>query len=189
MTEKQVLDIIESKDAILDGHFNLSSGLHSPQYLQCARVLMHPRAAEKLGKELAKRFADTEIDTVIAPALGGILVSHEVAKELNVKSFFTERVEGKMTLRRGFHLDPGEKVLVVEDVITTGLSTREVIKTVEAAGAEVIGVGCLIDRSKGSASFDAQFESLASIDIPTYKPETCPLCAKKIPLTKPGSRK
>jgi len=174
--------------AILEGHFKLSSGLHSRQYLQCARVLQHPVQAEALCKALAQHFANVKIDTVIAPALGGIIVSYEFARALGVKSLFTERVDGKMTLRRGFALGKGEKVLVVEDVITTGLSTSEVVKAVKSSGAEVVGVGSLVDRSSGKLDFGAPFKSLIKIDMPTFKPENCPLCKSKIPVIKPGSR-
>lgn len=188
MNEKEILEIFKKTGAILTGHFRLSSGLHSGQYLQCARVLQHPEHAGALCKALADKFKDEKIDVVIAPALGGIIVSHEVARSLKTKSLFAERVEGKMTLRRGFELREKDKVLVVEDVITTGLSTKEVIEAVKSFGATVIGVGCLIDRSKGAIDFDVRAEALLKIDIPTFKPEACPLCKEKIPLTKPGSR-
>jgi len=195
MTQDQILDIFKKTGAILEGHFKLSSGLHSAQYLQCAKVLQYPEYAEKLCKELAKKLRHCEgaiapeaISAVVAPALGGIVVSHEVARALGVKSLFTERVEGKMTLRRGFELKKGDKVLVVEDVVTTGLSTKEVIETVTSLGSTVVGVGCIIDRSKEEIDFGAPFKSLIKIDIPTYSPESCPLCAKNISITKPGSR-
>lgn len=188
MTQTQILDIFKKTEAIFEGHFKLSSGLHSAQYLQCAKVLQHPTHAEKLCRALAERFENTRPDVVVAPALGGILVSYEVARALNVKSLFMERVGDKMTLRRGFALSKKDKALVVEDVITTGLSTREVVEAVKAFGSELIGVGCLVDRSGGKLDFGARFESLAQIDIPVFEPQNCPLCKSKIPLTKPGSR-
>jgi len=176
MTKKEILQIFEKTNAILKGHFKLSSGLHSAEYLQCARVLEHPGYAAKLCAELAKKFEKDKPNIVIAPALGGILVSYEVARSLGVKSIFAERVEGEMTLRRGFELGEKDRVLVVEDVITTGLSTQEVVTVVKSYGAELIGVGCLIDRSRKRVNFAPRFESLTEIDIPTFKPEDCPLC-------------
>ena len=189
MTEKEILTIFKETGAILQGHFKLSSGLHSSQYLQCARVLQHPKHAEKLCKALADKFKNDKPDAVIAPALGGIIVSCEVARALGVKSLFTERKDGKMVLRRGFELTPKNKVLVVEDVITTGLSTKEVIEVVKSFDSNVVGVGSLIDRSKGDIDFGTRFESLLKLDVPTFKIDTCPLCKDKIPITKPGSRK
>ena len=188
MKEKESLEIFKKTGAFLQGHFNLSSGLHSAQYLQCARVLQHPEYAEKLCKMLAEKFKKAEPDIVIAPALGGILVSYEVARALGIKGIFMERVNGKMTLRRGFEIKKTDRILVVEDVITTGLSTREVMEAVRSFGSSIVGVGCLVDRSDGKADFGAPFNSLATLDIPTFKPENCPLCKDKVPLTKPGSR-
>jgi len=188
VTEKEILDIFNKANAILEGHFKLSSGKHSAVYLQCARVLEDPNYAGKLCKELAKRFAKEKIDTVIAPAVGGILVSYEVARSLGVQSLFTERVDGQMVLRRGFKLNEKNNVLIVEDVVTTGLSTKEVMKVVKSFKSKVVGVGCLVDRSKGKADFGVRFESLIEIDIPTFDPETCPLCKSKTPIIKPGSR-
>jgi len=188
MTGKEILDLFKKTGAFLEGHFKLSSGLHSAEYLQCARVLQYPQYAEKLCSALAEKFKAAAPDVVIAPAIGGIRVSHEVARALDTKSLFAERVNGKMTLRRGFVLNGKEKVLVVEDVITTGLSTQEVVGLVKSFGSKVIGVGCLVDRSGNKIDFGARFESLLKIDMPTFKPEDCPLCKAKTPLTKPGSR-
>jgi len=188
MKEKEILEIFKKTGAFLQGHFNLSSGLHSAQYLQCARVLQHPEYTEKLCSILAEKFISAKPDTVIAPALGGILVSYEVARALKIKSVFMERVNGKMTLRRGFEIKKTDKILVVEDVITTGLSTREVIEAVRSFGSSIVGVGCLVDRSGGKADFGAPFKTLVTLDIPAFKPENCPLCKDKAPLTKPGSR-
>ncbi len=189
MTKEEILQIFEKTGAILKGHFKLSSGLHSAEYLQCARVLEHPEYAAKFCAALAKRFEKDKPNIVIAPALGGILVSYEVARSLGAKSMFAERVEGKMALRRGFELSKKDRVLVVEDVITTGLSTQEVINVVKSYGPELIGVGCLIDRSRKKVNFAPRFECLTEIDIPTFKPEDCPLCKDGITVTKPGSRK
>jgi orotate phosphoribosyltransferase len=188
MKEKEILEIFKKTGAFLNGHFRLSSGFHSAQYLQCARVLQHPEYAGSLCKILADKFTSAKPDIVIAPALGGILVSYEVARALKVKSLFTERVDGKMTLRRGFELNKNDKVLIVEDVITTGLSTKEVVEAVKAFGSTIVGVGCLVDRSGGKADFGAPLKSLLFLDIPAFKPENCPLCKDKIPITKPGSR-
>ena len=185
---KEILDIFKKTGAILEGHFELSSGLHSGEYLQCARILQYPRYAEKLCGALAGKFRNEKINTVIAPALGGILVSHEVARALGARALFTERVDGRMVLRRGFELGKENNVLIVEDIVTTGLSTREVVETVKSSGANPVGVGCLVDRSKKAVDFGVPFRSLLEIDIPTFKPEACPLCKKKIPLVKPGSR-
>ena len=199
MTESEIVNIFEKTGAMLKGHFKLSSGLHSGHYLQCARVLQHPSHAEALCKILAKKFSagggsafggkNENPTAVIAPALGGIIVSYEVARELNAKSLFTERVDGKMTLRRGFELTKNDKVLVVEDVITTGLSTKEVIETVKSFGSYVVGVGCVVDRSLGGLDFGTQFKSVVKMNIPSFNQENCPLCAEKIPIIKPGSRK
>ncbi|MGB2705389.1 MAG: orotate phosphoribosyltransferase [Candidatus Omnitrophota bacterium] len=189
MTEKEIVRIFKETGAILKGHFRLSSGLHSAQYLQCARVMEHPEYAENLCRALAERFKTENPDAVIAPAVGGILVSYEVARSLGAKSLFTERVDGKMALRRGFTLSNKDKVLVVEDVVTTGLSTKEVIEVVKSSGSKLVGVGCLVDRSSEKIDFGTRFEALVKVDIPTSKPADCPLCKDKLPLTKPGSRK
>jgi orotate phosphoribosyltransferase len=205
VTEKEVLKLFDKYGALLTGHFRLSSGLHSGQYLQCALVLQHPDVAEKLAKEIAGKFSGEKIDIVVGPALGGVTIAYEVARALGVRSIFTERhsstgsecrpelaegrQDGAMTLRRGFRVNPGEKVLVVEDVVTTGGSTKEVIDVVERAGGKVTGVGCIIDRSGGRAGFGVRFEGLAEIEIETFDEKTCPFCKKGEVLTKPGSRK
>jgi orotate phosphoribosyltransferase len=188
MTENEILEVFREHSALLEGHFILSSGLHSDRYIQCALVLQHPRVAEKLCSELAAKLRHLGAATVAAPALGGVLVAHEVARALGVRALFTERQEGVMSLRRGFRLEPGESTLVVEDVITTGLSTRETIKCVEEAGGKVVGVGSLIDRSGGAADLGLPKASLVTLTVKNYKPEDCPLCKKGVPTTKPGSR-
>jgi len=189
MTEKEVLEIFDKYNAFLKGHFRLSSGLHSENYLQCALVLQYPDAAEKLAKELVKKFSGEKIDVVIGPALGGITIAYETARVLGVRGIFTERQDGKMVLRRGFSVKPGERVLVVEDVITTGGSTKEVIEAVKSLSGRVIGVGCIIDRSDSRIDFGARFEFLVKLNIKTYGQGSCPLCKSGIPVIKPGSRK
>lgn len=188
MTEQEVLELYEATGALLRDHFLLSSGLHSDTYLQSALVLQHPRHAEQLGRALARAFAHVRVQVVVAPALGGVVVSHEVARSLGARALFTEREGGTMRLRRGFAIEPGERCLVVEDVITTGSSTREVIGVVEEAGGTLVGVGALIDRSGGSATFGVKKVALATLSVPTYKPEDCPLCRDGKPSIKPGSR-
>lgn len=188
MTEKDVLKLFDKYSALLTGHFRLSSGLHSEKYLQCALVLQHPDAAGKLAKALAGRFADTKIDVVVGPALGGITLAYEVARAVGVRGLFTERQEGKMVLRRGFSIKEGEKVLVVEDVITTGGSTKEVIDVVKGFGGKVVGVGSIIDRSDQKARFEVPFQALARVKVETYQEAACPLCRKGMAVIKPGSR-
>lgn len=188
MTEKEVLQIYEATGGLLRGHFLLTSGLHSDTYLQSALVLQHPSHAESLCRELAKPFRGDGVQVVLAPAIGGILVAHEVARALQARCLFAEREDGVMRLRRGFAVRPGERCLVVEDVITTGGSTREVIKVVEEARGALVGVGALIDRSGGTATFSVKKIALATLSVPTYKPEDCPLCKAGTPAVKPGSR-
>lgn len=189
MKEKDVLKLFEAHGALLTGHFRLSSGLHSEKYLQCALILQHPDIAEKLSKEVAKNFSKNKIDVVIGPALGGITLAYEVARALKARGLFTERQEGKMVLRRGFSIEKGEKVLVVEDVITTGGSTKEVIGVVKDQGGEVVGVGSIIDRSSERIDFGVSFHALAKLNVETFEEKNCPPCKKNIPVTKPGSRK
>jgi orotate phosphoribosyltransferase len=186
---KRLLAVFEETGALLEGHFQLTSGLHSPRYLQCALVLQHPRHAEWIGEELGSRFAGERIGAVIAPAIGGIIVAHETARALGVRALFTEREAGVMTLRRGFHLDPGERVLVVEDVVTTGGSTRETIDAVKRAGGNVVGAASVIDRSGGAVDLGVRREALLTLEVPVYEPAQCPLCRKGSPAIKPGSRK
>lgn len=188
MTENEVLEIFQKCEGILKGHFLLSSGLHSPDYLQAAKVFQYPRYATLLSKELALRFKKKEIDLVIGPAIGGILLSFEIGRILKVKTIFAERKKGKMILRRGFSVQKGERCLVVEDVITTGASTKEVINLVKDNDANVVGVAAIVERSKKAIDFKAKKAILLRIPLITYPEENCPLCKKKIPLTKPGSR-
>jgi orotate phosphoribosyltransferase len=188
MTETEILKIFREHSALLEGHFILSSGLHSDRYIQCALVLQHPRVAEQLCSQLAAKLRDLHPAVVAAPALGGVIVSHEVARALGVRALFTERQDGVMTLRRGFSLVPGEPTLVVEDVITTGGSTRETMTAVEQAGGKVVGVGALIDRSGGKADLGLPMAALVTLEVRNYDPADCPLCKSGIPAVKPGSR-
>jgi orotate phosphoribosyltransferase len=188
MTESEILTMFRRSGALLDGHFRLSSGLHSPGYLQCALVLQHPRDAEALGAALGKRVRALGAETVLSPALGGIVIGQEVGRALGVRAIFAERQDAALTLRRGFALDPGEKVLVVEDVVTTGGSTRETMNVAREAGAVVVGACAIVDRSGGKQSLDVPFQALLPMEVTTYAPEACPLCAQGIPVVKPGSR-
>jgi orotate phosphoribosyltransferase len=187
-----LLDLFKEQGALLDGHFLLSSGLHSPRYLQCALVLMDPEVATRLGAQLSSGLrplvAGRAPSAVVAPAMGGILVAHEVARGLGCRALFTEREGGRMTLRRGFALERGEAVVVVEDVVTTGGSTREVIEAVRARGADVLAVGSLVDRSGGTVDLGVPRRWLLSLEVPTYEASACPLCASGSAPTKPGSR-
>ena len=188
MTSEQVLEIYKRTGALLTGHFLLSSGLHSEQYLQSALVLQQPDIATKLCAALAEHFKSSGIEAVIAPALGGVFVSHETARALGVRALFAERVNGELTLRRGFTIKPGERVLVVEDVITTGKSTRETIEVVKHAGGVVVAAASLVDRSGGKAELGVPYKSLVTLDVPTYAPGSCPLCKAGSTPIKPGSR-
>lgn len=189
MDKKQLLDLYEAKGALLKGHFLLSSGRHSDQYLQSALILQYPDIAEKLGQALAEKFKGTEIDVVVGPAMGGIIVAHETARALGVRALFTERVDGMVSLRRGFSLREGEKALICEDVVTTGKSVKEVIALLESLKVEIAGVGFLVDRSNGETSFGYQAQALLTLDVTSYDPDDCPLCRRGIPYIKPGSRK
>ena len=187
LTAEVVLDRFRRAGALLEGHFRLTSGLHSSGYLQSALVLQHPRQAEACGAAVADRVRTLGAQTVLSPALGGIVIGQEVGRALGIRAIFAERQDGALTLRRGFALAPGEKVLVVEDVVTTGGSTREMIAVARAVGAEVVGAAAIIDRSDGS-QLDVPFHALAAVSIPTYAPDSCPLCRAGQPIVKPGSR-
>lgn len=190
---ESVLDLFKQTGAYLQGHFRLSSGLHSSGYLQSALVLQYPKHAEALGHKLADALStltkDETIGCVISPALGGLIIGHEVARSLGTRFLFTERdQERRMSLRRGFSISPGEKVVVVEDVITTGGSTKEVIEVVRALGGEALAAGSIIDRSGGAADLGIARVALETLTVPVWDAEKCPLCAKGEPVTKPGSR-
>jgi orotate phosphoribosyltransferase len=189
------MELFEQTGAYLRGHFRLTSGLHSGEYLQCAKVLAFPHFAERLGEQLAKAVKDSiggsPVDVVVAPAIGGIVIGHEVARVLEARSLFTERDAGsnQMTLRRGFEVKPGERAVVIEDVITTGGSTKEVVQVLRSLQANVLAAGSIIDRSGGRADIGVNRVALEVLDPVTYDPEACPLCLQGIPVVKPGSRK
>jgi orotate phosphoribosyltransferase len=188
MTRNELLDLFRRSGALLEGHFRLSSGLHSAGYLQCALVLQQPKHAESLGRAIAERTRSLRPTVVLSPALGGLIIGHEVGRALGVRAIFAERLDGVLTLRRGFTLAESDRVLVIEDVLTTGGSTRETMQVAAAAGAQVVGVGAIVDRSAGAASFDVAFDALLEVDLPTYEADRCPLCARGEAVTKPGSR-
>lgn len=188
MEANEVIERFRRTGALLEGHFILTSGLHSTQYLQCALVLQYAAEAEAMARSLAARFRGQQIETVVAPAIGGIVIGYEVARALGVRSIWTEREGGRMTLRRGFGVRPGESVVVVEDVVTTGGSTRETIDALRAAGARVVGAASIIDRSDGRADVGVPRAALATLNVPAYAPSACPSCARGIPAVKPGSR-
>jgi orotate phosphoribosyltransferase len=188
MTPDELLDLFRRSDGLLEGHFRLSSGLHSAGYLQCALVLQHPQFAEMFGRAIADRTRELRPTVVLSPALGGVVIGHEVARALGVRALFAERQDGVLTLRRGFTISEADRVLVVEDVLTTGGSTRETIEVAKAAGGQIVGAAAIVDRSPGPARFDVPFHALLEIDVPTYEHDKCPLCAQGLPVVKPGSR-
>ncbi|MCU0643185.1 MAG: orotate phosphoribosyltransferase [bacterium] len=189
MSKEDVLKLFKETGALLEGHFLLTSGLHSPQYFQCAKVLQYPQHAQKLCWEIAYNYMSEKVNVVVGPALGGIIVAQEIARLINARAIFSERENGKMTLRRGFEIKPNERVLVVEDVVTTGGSINEVIGLAKEAGAQLVGVGFLVDRSQDRIKFDMPKFSVIQMDVVTYQPDDCPICKKNVPLVKPGSRK
>jgi orotate phosphoribosyltransferase len=192
MTEDEILAEFRAADALLEGHFVLSSGLHSPRYLQCARVLMDPARAERLARALVRSFPleiKKQLSIIVSPAMGGILIGHEVGRSMGLEAIFLERPTGTFELRRGFRLEKGQKVLLVEDVVTTGLSSREAMKAVEAAGGVVVAAAALVDRSNGMADLGVPFFPLIRIDVPVYEPENLPADLAALPVDKPGSRK
>ena len=182
------LEHFRQTNALLEGHFILSSGLHSPNYLQCALALQYPADAAKFGKAIAAHFVNENIETVASPAIGGLIIGYAVAQALNVRFIWTERQSGEMTLRRGFSVRENERILVVEDVITTGGSTRECIAALESHGAKVTNAASIIDRSGGAADVGVPRIALVSLEVPSYKPEDCPLCEQGTEAVKPGSR-
>ena len=191
MTEAEIIAEFRAAEALLEGHFVLSSGLHSPRYLQCARVLMDGARAETLAQALvAKIPADIReaVDAVVSPAMGGVIIGHEMGRALGKPAMFVERPDGEFHLRRGFALDPGARVLMVEDVVTTGLSSREAIAAIEAAGGTVVGAASLVDRSNGKVDLGVPYTALIRLDVPTYAPDDLPPGLAAIPATKPGSR-
>jgi len=191
MTDEEILAEFRAAEALLEGHFILSSGLRSPRYLQCARVLMNPARAERLATELARRIPDKvkiRLGAVVSPAMGGVIAGHEMGRALNLDAMFVERPDGVFGLRRGFRLHPGQKILLMEDVVTTGLSSREAIAAVHEAGGEVIAAAALVDRSNGTADLGVPFYPLIRLEVPTYQPEALPPELAALPAIKPGSR-
>ena len=191
MTDDEILAEFRDADALLEGHFILSSGLRSPRYLQCARLLMDPERAEKMARALAAKLPEAirrSIDIVVSPAMGGVIIGHEMGRALGKPALFVERPQGKFELRRGFRLERGSKVLLVEDVVTTGLSSREAIAAVEEAGGKVVAAASLVDRSNGSADLGVPYTPLIRIDVPAYEPDDVPPELAQIPAIKPGSR-
>lgn len=191
MTEQEVKQLLIDTKAILEGHFLLTSGLHSPMYVEKFNVLQHPKYTERLCQELADRFKDQNVELVIGPMTGGILLAHEVGKALGTRAIFTEREKGVMTLRRGFRIEPGTRVLIVEDIVTTGGSVREVVDVVKASQGEIVGVGLLVNRSGGKADFsipNEKVQALLNLTVPTYQPDDCPLCKDHVPMTERGSK-
>lgn len=189
MTDKEVLEVFQKTGGILKGHFMLTSGRHSDTYMQCAKLFVDTESSEKLCAALAEKLQGIEAEAVVSPAVGGILMGYEVARQLGVPNYFMERENGEMTLRRGFSIAEGTKVLVVEDVVTTGGSVKEVIAKLKAMGANPVAVASIVDRSAGAVEFGLPFYNLISMNVVSYEPENCPLCKEgKIPAIKPGSR-
>ncbi len=188
LTKERVLEILKEADVLLEGHFLLTSGKHSEKYLQCAKIFQNTKYSEPLCKALAEKFENDNVDVVIGPAIGAIQMSYEVSRWLGVRNIFAERENGKMTLRRNFEIKKGERVLVVEDVVTTGGSVKEVLDIVKEQGGDIVGVGVIVNRSGGKADFGTRLESVIEVEVEAFSPEDCPLCKKEIPLVKPGSR-
>lgn len=188
LPKEQILQIFKETDALLEGHFVLTSGLHSPHYFQCAKVLQYPKYLHLLAGDIAKHYEYSEVEVVISPAVGGIVVGTEVGRVLGVRTLFAERENGVMKLRRGFDLKKGERVLVVEDVVTTGGSVDEVCALVKNSDAKLVGIGCIVDRSNGKAQFDAKFYSVMEMDVQTFAADAVPPSLAEVPISKPGSR-
>jgi orotate phosphoribosyltransferase len=188
LSNDRIIEIFRKSEVLMEGHFLLTSGRHSSQYMQCARVFQYPVWTEELSGVLTEEMSGLDIDIVIGPAIGGIILSYEMGRRLGVKTIFAERENGAMTLRRGFEIQAGARVLVVEDVVTTGGSVMEVMELVRGMGANVAGVGAFVDRSNGKVDFGVPFFSVLSLEVKSYAPEECPLCKKHIPVVKPGSR-
>ncbi len=188
MNKEQILNVLKQTDVMQEGHFKLTSGRHSDKYMQCAKLFIDPDVSEMMSGELAKKFSDVDIDLVVGPAIGGIILSYEVARQLKKPNIFAERQNGEMTFRRGFVVDKGLKVLVVEDVVTTGGSVKEVVSLLREQGADVVGVGCIVDRSNGGVDFGVKFEAVLSMEVVSYEEADCPICKTGAPITKPGSR-
>ncbi len=188
MDQKELMEIFKETGAILEGHFLLSSGKHSGGYVQCAKVLAHPEKAESVVSEVVEKIKDLKFDYFVGPAMGGVIPSYEFGRQMNRKAIFTERKDNEMCLRRGFEIAPGDRIIIAEDVITTGKSTMEVKNLLESLGAEVVAAVCLVDRG-GSEALDFDVYSAVKADISVYEPDECPMCKNGIPWEKPGSRK
>lgn len=188
MTKEEITKLFKDLGVLLTGHFKLTSGRHSDKYLQCAKLMQYPNHTEKVCQHLAEKLKYEKIETVIGPAVGGIVLSYEMARALDARAIFAERENGKMTLRRGFTIKPNEKVLIVEDVVTTGGSVKEVISLAKSLGADVVGLAALVDRSGGKVDFTVPAHFLLELEVKSFSPDTCPLCKKGDPIVKPGSR-
>lgn len=191
ISNERVIEILKEAGVLLEGHFRLTSGRHSNKYLQCAKIFRNTKYSEELCAALAEQFANEGVDVVIGPAMGAVQMAYEVSRHLKCENFFAEReADGKMALRRGFEVKPGMKVLLVEDVVTTGGSVKEVLELVKAAGADVVGIGSIVDRTGGKIDFGVPFKAVISVEVESWEPENCPLCKEgKLELVKPGSRK
>ena len=189
MTRDEIIDILKEAEVLLEGHFLLTSGRHSAKYLQCAKIFRNTKYAEPLCKELADKYKDKSVEIVRGHGMGAVQIAYEVSRHLKCENFFTEREDGKMTLRRGFSIKEGQKVLLVEDVVTTGGSIKEVLELVKGMGADVVGIGCIVDRTGGKIDFGVPFDAVLSMEVESYERENCPICQKDVPLVKPGSRK
>ncbi len=191
ISNERVIEILKEAGVLLEGHFRLTSGRHSNKYLQCAKIFRNTKYSEELCGALAEQFADDGVEVVIGPAMGAVQMAYEVSRHLKCENFFAEReADGKMALRRGFEVKPGMKVLLVEDVVTTGGSVKEVLELVKAAGADVVGIGSIVDRTGGKIDFGVPFKAVISVEVESWEPDECPLCKEgKIELVKPGSRK
>ena len=188
MTEQEIIEILKNSGALLTGHFQLRSGLHSDHFFQAALLLQYPDKAEIVCRHIAEKFAGQKIETVISPAVGGLIVGQEVARALGCRAIFADKEDGQLVLKRGFTVKPGEKVLVAEDVVTKGGRVQQTIDLVRSKGAEVVGVAVIVDRSGGTASFDVKFESALKLDLPTFDPADCPLCRQGMAIDRPGSK-
>lgn len=189
LTKDEIIQIFKEKEVMLEGHFLLTSGRHSDKYMQCAKLFQYADISALICRQLAEQFSDEKIDLVVGPAIGGIIMAYEMSRQLGVKNIFAERENGVMTFRRGFEVPEGVSVLVVEDVVTTGGSVREVIALIKENGANVAGVGAVVDRSNGQVDFGCEFRAVLSMEVKSYDPAECPICGSGLPLVKPGSRK
>lgn len=190
MTREEIIEMLKEAGVLLEGHFLLTSGRHSDRYMQCAKIFQYSKYSVPLCAELVEKYKDDDVELVIGPAIGAIQMAYEVGRQLGVKNIFAEREDGNMTLRRGFTIEKGQRVLIVEDVVTTGGSVKEVMELVKEAGGEIVGIGSIVDRTGGKIDFGVPYKSAFSMDITSYEADECPICKSgEIPLVKPGSRK